>query len=124
MATKKKDKDKPKVAVASYLKDAVTARLDDEEGLKAFPALMECLLPQYDDGALVRQAGKLTVRVEGAHWLVQLDCPTEKVTGRIHCSSLAEVLGQMDKAIADGREIFTPQYERNKKLPTIDPVIQ
>jgi len=124
MASKKK-KDAPKVQVASFLKDAVTARLDDPEGLASFPTLMEALLPVYDGSTLIRQGGRLTIKPEGAHWLLTLDMPTEVLSARFCTDSLVRGLEAVEEALRSGKVVFSPGYQKNKKkLPTIDELIQ
>jgi len=116
---------KPTVAPATFLADAVAARLDDSSGRQAFPVLSECLTPVYVDKKLVRQAGKLTISAEGAHWRVRLDCPTEVLTTTMAATSLVDILEALEGQLASGRAVWSPGWSRNKnRLPTVDDVVQ
>jgi len=119
-------KTKKKIAtVSSFLRDAANARLDDSAALMKYPTLMECLLPVYDGSTLVRQAGKLSISPEGAHWRIKLDCPTEILSLTLAVESLVECLEALETHLNSGRAIWSPGWKKNKgKLPTIDDVIQ
>lgn len=121
----KSKKEKPKAQIASFLKDAVNARLDDQDSLEALPALMECLLPVYDGKELVRQPGRMTIRPEGPCWLITLDCPTEVLQARFSAASLVNAFLDLNSAINDGHLVWLPGWSKTKKkLPTIDELIQ
>lgn len=126
-----KDKKKPAVnsdqaaKVPDVLKNAVLARLQDEEGQMTLPVLFECLIPQYEAGKLVRPAGKLSMTVEGTYWRVQLDLPYERLTCRMFGASLASALSDMNAYLGSGKAVFGPMYEKSKKpLPRLDAQIQ
>ena len=121
----KAKKPSTKVQTASFLKDAVLARLDDPEGVKAYPILYEALAPVFDGTTLVRQPGKMTVRVEGASWQVTLDFPTEVLQTRLYAPSLADLLAKVEEYLRSGTLVFTPGWKKSKKpLPTVDDPIQ
>jgi len=125
--SKKKPNGKPhsSVYVPDILKDAIAARLDDPEAEMALPSLFPCMMPQYDASTMTRQAGKITIQAEGAHWRVQLDLPTEVLTGRIAASSLVTALQELNLAIHEKRIAWSPGWQRQKKkLPTVDELIQ
>jgi len=111
--------------ISSFLRDAANARLDDSAASLKYPTLMECLLPVYEGSTLVRQAGKLTIAPEGAHWRVKLDCPTEILTLSMASPSLVEILEALEGHLNSGNAIWSPGWKKHKgKLPTIDDVIQ
>lgn len=121
----KSKKEAPKALVASFLKDAVNARMDDQHSLETLPALMEVLLPKYDGKTLLRQPGKLTIRAEGPRWIIQVDCPTEVVQCRYTTNVLAFALRDIDEAIANDHVLWLPGYSKQKKkLPTVDDIVQ
>lgn len=123
MSAKKKPKVQP--FVPEILRDAILARIDDQEGAMALPVLYGCLVPVYEGNDLKRQPGKLTIVVEGAHWRITLDCPGEKITTRIACPSLVTCLQELNEKLSSGHVVWSPAYERNKKaLPTVDSIIQ
>lgn len=123
MSKSKKPKSVP--FIPDVLKDAILARIDDDEGKMALPVLYECLIPRYEGIELKRQAGKLTIQVEGAHWRITLDCPGERITTRIACPSLVTCLQELNEKLGNGGVVWSPGYERNKKaLPTVDALIQ
>lgn len=116
---------KPPVYVSKILKDAVLARLDDPASAMKYPALMECMMPVFEDKKLIRQAGKLTISPEGAHWKVKLDCPTEVLTTSFACPSLVECFERINELLAVGHAVWSPGWKKSKQhLPTIDDVIQ
>lgn len=121
----KSKKEKPKAVVASFLKDAVNARMDDQHSLETLPALMEVLLPVYDGKTLIRQPGRLTIKPEGPRWIITVDCPTEVLQCRFTTNVLAFALRDINEGIADGHVLWLPGYSKSKKpLPTIDEIIQ
>jgi len=121
---KKTDKEAPQAIVPDVLKNAVLARLTDEEGSLTLPVLFECLVPQYEGSVLTRPGGKLSVSVEGVYWRIQLDLPYERLTARIYSASLATVLSDLN-AYLGGKPIFAPMYDRNKKkLPRLDDPVE
>lgn len=124
----KKKKDEPKKAgavVPDVLKNAVLARLADEEGQMVLPVLFECLVPQYDGGTLTRPGGKLSMTVEGVYWRIQLDLPYERLTCRMFGTSLASALADLNAYLGTGKAVFAPMFDRNKKkLPTLADVIE
>jgi hypothetical protein len=83
------------------------------------------MMPKFDDKTLTRQAARLTIKAEGAHWIVAIDMPTEIIQGRIASASLTTALADFNLAIHEKRIAWTPGWTKNKKkLPTIDEVIQ
>ena len=120
-----KAKKKSSIFVSKFLKDAANARLDDAAATMKFPTLMECLMPVYEGATLIRQAGKLSINPEGAHWRVKLDCPTEILTLSLAVPSLVDCLDALEGHLNTGNAIWSPGWKKNKtKLPTIDDVIQ
>lgn len=116
---------KPAVYVSKFLKDAVLARLDDPAAAMKWATLMECLMPVYEANKLIRQAGKLTISPEGAHWRVKLDCPTEVLTLSLPCESLVDCFDVLDAHLASGSAKWSPGWKKSKQhLPTVDDVIQ
>lgn len=111
--------------VPDVLKNAVLARLHDEEGQMVLPVLFECLIPQYDGNALTRPGGKLSVSVEGAYWRLQLDMPYERLTVRMFSASLSSALSDLNAYLGSGKAVFAPMFERNKKpLPRLDKPVE
>ena len=123
--SKKPKTDAPKVHVPAFLKDAALARLDDQKALAELPTLCECLLPVYEGTTLIRQAGRISISVEGAHWKVSLDCPSERLATTFAAESLADCLASLEAALKAGHVVWRPGYNKSKKpLPTIDELIQ
>lgn len=117
-------KQKPKVRVAKILSNIRYLLPDDEAGKKALPNLMDCLCPQWQDGHLVKQPGRLTIRVDGPSFLVNLECPTEGVQTTVEVSSLATALQEFEKAISSNQATWKPTWKVLKKYsPTVaDPI--
>jgi len=116
---------KPAVHVAKTLRDAVAAKLDDPAGSSALPVLSDCLLPVYDGLLWKRQGGKLSISVEGAHWKVNLQCPTEGLQTTFVCETLVGLLDALETFLASGQAVWTPGWKKSRgRLPTVDDVIQ
>jgi hypothetical protein len=113
------------VQVPDVLKDAITARLDDAGARMKYPLLTSVLMPAYDDGALVYQAGKLTIQVEGAHWRLKLESPTARLQLILASSELISCLEDLEAYLGTGRANWQPGWEKNKKpLPKVDAQIK
>ena len=124
-AKKKPDVAAPVAIVPDVLKNAVLARMADEEAQMALPVLYGCLVPQYDGSTLIRPAGKLSITVEGVYWRVQLDMPYERLTVRMFAGSLVTLLQDLNKHLPSKECVFAPMFERNKKpLPRLDKPIE
>jgi hypothetical protein len=125
--SKKKPPDpkKPGAIVPDVLRNAVLARLADEEGQMTLPVLFSCLVPQYDGMTLLRPAGKLSITVEGCYWRLQLDMPYERLTCRMFGASLSTALSDMNAYLGTGTAVMAPMFERSKKpLPRLDAPIE
>lgn len=119
-----KKKAKIDVKALTFLKDAINARLDDAMARESTPTLLECLLPVYEGTKLVRAAGKLTITPEGAHWKVTLQCPTERIQCVFVTNQLPSIMMIMEEWLRSTGGLWSPMWERNKKLPTVDDAIQ
>jgi len=115
---------KPLVMTAKFLRDAVGARLDDAGGLEMYPILMECLMPCFEAGKLIRSPGRITLTAEGAHWRVKLDCPTEILSTTMAAGTLVDILGALELYLSSGAAVWSPGWKKSKNaLPTVDDVI-
>jgi hypothetical protein len=109
------------VQVPDVLKDAILARIDDAGARMKYPLLTSILMPAYEEGALVYQAGKLTVQVEGAHWRVKLESPTARLQLVMASGSLLDILEELESYLGSGRAQWMPGWEKNRKpLPKVD----
>ncbi len=126
MSKKKKEpENKPVAIVPDVLKNAVLARMTDEEAQIALPVLYGCMVPQYDGQTLTRPAAKLSITVEGVYWRVQLDLPYERLTVRMFAASLCTLLQDLNSHLPTKECVFAPMFERNKKpLPRLDKPIE
>jgi hypothetical protein len=112
---------KPAAERAKLLENIQVLVPQDAEGLARYPNLLDLLLPRYVAGTCTRQAGKLSLRVEGPSFKVGIDCPTEGVQTFIHVESLWKALECVEKALASGKCLWMPNYESAKKgRPKID----
>lgn len=119
-----KKKAKNEVKALGFLKDAINARLDDALARETCPTLLECLLPVYEGSKLVRAPGKLSITPEGAHWKVTLQCPTERVQCVYITNQLPSLMAMLEEWLRMTGGLWSPMWERNKKLPTVDDAIQ
>lgn len=114
-------KSPPKARAAKMLAKVQSTLIKDDDAKKAAPQLLELLIPVFEDGVMVRQPGKLTLRAELGSWLVQVDCPTEGVYLRCTVPDLLTCILEAEKAILNGRYHMGEQYSRtNKSKPVID----
>lgn len=120
-------KTKPKVSVhvPAFLKDAVNARLDDQKGKEGYPTLFALLAPVYDGKVLTYQPGKMTLRIEGANYVVVLDSPTAVLQTRVCLPSLDGLLDALERHLASGNAVWMPGWKKGgKPLPTVDGELQ
>jgi hypothetical protein len=122
---KKTKSSPPNVYVPDILLDAIAARLEDPEAETMYPALWACMMPRWDDKTLTRQSARLTIKAEGAHWIISIDMPTEVMTGRVATASLTTALVDFNLAIHEKRIAWSPSWAKTKKkLPTVDEILQ
>lgn len=119
-----KAKKKASVKPLDFLKDAVNARLDDQLARETTPTLLQCLMPVYEGGKLIRASGKLTITIEGARWKVVLQCPTERVQCVFVTNQLPSLMQVMEEWLVSTGGLWAPMWDRNKKLPTIDDPVE
>jgi len=118
-------KKKPKVEVARCLTNIKFSNPVDEAAKKEYPNLYDLLCPRWKDGALVRQPGRLTLRVEGGSYVVSIECPTEGVQTSILAHSLASVLSDLESSIKANLCNWVPTWARRKKFsPSVDDLIE
>lgn len=118
---KKVNGEKKGPPIPAILQGVVRAQLDDDKALEAYPLLVDLLRPKYEDGKQVTEAGRVTITVKGAHWEIRLDLPTFLLQCVVMPSSLFDALQQLEDALASGRVVWHPGYNRKKKIiPTVD----
>jgi hypothetical protein len=121
---KPKADEKPSISIPAFLADAIGARLDDPLGREKFPRICEAMHPQYDGGKMTVAPGKITVSIQGHHYVVKLDLPTFVLQATVIVGSLGDALEALEAYLA-GRPVFTPGYSKTRnKVPTLDDAIQ
>lgn len=113
-----------KVEILPVLQNYVAARLEDQEASVKLPNLLEHIKPCFNGRVMTRQAGRITISVEGSHYRVTLTLPTEKAQTTMIADTLVGVLDALERYLALGTQVYAPTWEKNKKLPTIDDLIQ
>lgn len=105
--------------------DRIKVRLADEQGALRFPNLYAHIDPIYDGLSIRRQPGRLTISVDGSYYRVTLACPTEKIQTIFVLDSLAEMFENVEKSLAEGKQVYSPMFDRSKKSkPTLDDLLQ
>jgi hypothetical protein len=113
-----------KVVLASFMSDVALQRIDDPEARAQLPHLWDHIAPIFSGACLQRQAGRITISIEGDHYRVTVSCPTEKVQTTLITSTLLGCLEELNRYLAMPTRVYAPTWERNKKkLPVIDDLI-
>ena len=105
--------------VTEFLRDALSAQLDDQSGKETYPSLHSCLLPIFEEGKLVRPGARLTITVEGPIYRLKLDCPYEVIQCSLAVVSLIDALAVLETALASGMVNWTPGYKATKNRKTL-----
>lgn len=88
----------------------------DDEAVKAYPVLMSLLLPRHNaTKRLTREAGGLTVKIDGSVYRISVTCPTEGLQCVLVTDSLIDLLGQLELALAGPSVAWTPTYDSKKR---------
>jgi len=112
---------KPKIETAKVLAGVTFSTPADKEARKAFPNLFDLLCPRYRDGVCTRQAGRLTVRVDGGAYRVQIECPTEQVQTIFMVESLFTLMSDTEALLLTGKLHWGMTWAKARKnLPTLD----
>jgi hypothetical protein len=118
-------KKKPKVQTAKILRDLKFANPADEEAKKAYPNLYEILCPVWREGAMVRQAGRMTLKPDGSAWRVSFECPTEGLQTSMVVEHLGTLWADVEKLLASGKCHWGLTWAKQKKnLPVVDDLIE
>jgi hypothetical protein len=116
---------KPKVESATLLAKVKFLNPADPEDKKALPNVADLLCPRWKDGTLVRQAGRLTIKPDGAAWRVSIECPTEGLQTSFLVDSLHNLFSDAEKFLSQGKAHWALTWTRQKKnVPTIEDLIE
>jgi hypothetical protein len=116
---------KPKPQPAKTLAKVAFVSLKDDAAKKQMPALLDVLLPIWQDNVMVRQPAILKITPDGGHWRCVIECPTEGLQAQFMCDSLSTLLGDLDALLSSGKTAWAMSWQRRKKsLPVIDDLIQ
>jgi hypothetical protein len=102
-------------ATPSPLVGVSTLVPDDQEAVKAWPNLMQCILPQWKEGKCTRQAGTLRLKVTGAWFILTLSCPTEGVEAELTTHTLVGILDALEEILRNGKAVWKPTWDAVKK---------
>jgi len=121
MATEKK----PVVEAAKILAKRAQAVLDDAEGKKAFPNVLDLLAERWQAGKMTRQPGRLSVRLEGSAIIVVIECPTEGLQTSFAVNSITTLFAEAEKILTQGLCQWQLTWDRKKNnKPVIETAIQ
>jgi len=124
MGRKKKDSDKPNIDVPEFLRDAVTARLDDPDTRSRWPRLYDVMVPKFEGTKQTWGGGRLSVRCEGASWIVSIEVAQAQLSSTMHCVSLTTAFDVIERCLEEDTLFWGPSWQkRKKKLPTLDEVV-
>jgi hypothetical protein len=108
-------KSKPKPEENGRLKLGKDVELEDSQGQQAAPTLFELLKPHFKDGKCTRLGGSLNLRVVGGFYVVRIGCPSEQVQATFTVSSLAELLGELERNVQSSSCVWLPDYDAQKR---------
>lgn len=110
MASKPKDQGPPDVLAG---RNSLVP--EDEGGRKLYPTLWSLLLPKWQNGKCVRQAGKIALRIVGPYYLVSVTCPTEGLETTATLATLDGMMEALEKHCLHPGAIWTPTFDRVKE---------
>jgi hypothetical protein len=88
----------------------------DDVAAREWPTLMQLLLPRFDDKRrLTREAGVISIRVDGPLFRVSVVCPTEGVQAVLGTTSLMQLMEQLELFVGDPLTSWVPTYESKKR---------
>ena len=88
----------------------------DDSAAKEYPTLCELLFPVYDEKKrLTREAGVLSLRIDGQLYRVTLVCPTEGVQTTLETTTLLDLFEQLERHCYGTSAAWVPTYDRKKK---------
>jgi hypothetical protein len=89
---------------------------DDDAAAKLWPTLWSLLMPVYDaSGRLCREAGSVSVRLDGSVFRLGVSCPTEGLQTHTLVSHLGDVLSALEHHVNRSDCSWVPDYESTKK---------
>jgi len=116
---------KPIVESAKLLAKRAHSTLDDQEGRKLFPNVMDLLAERWKDGKMTRQPGRLSVRFEGITIMVVVECPTEGLQTAFSVGSMSTLFAEAEKILTQGLCQWQLTWDRKKNnKPVIETAIQ
>jgi hypothetical protein len=101
---------------ANLLSNLQAAVFHDEEGGKRYPQLSDLLTPRIKDGRLVRQAGVMSVTVEGGAVRVTIRCEEEGLQCVGTFDTLHDLLKRVESFVTSQHAVWTLTYNAKKKL--------
>jgi hypothetical protein len=88
----------------------------DDQACHDYPTLMQLLLPRArEDGRLTREAGVLSIRVDGGCFSCTLICPTEGVQATLLTGSFSNLLLQLEEWSASNATAWVPTRDSKKR---------
>lgn len=88
----------------------------DDDADRLWPNLMQLLLPKYDSShRLTREAGVLTLRVDGSLFRVSVVCPSEAVQTAVAMHSVVDLLSQVERYLSSDMLDWTPTFDKKKR---------
>ncbi len=119
------DKPKAKRPVRKALEGVKFAPPSDPEGLKACPTLYDLLSPKWQDGKLVLEGGRFTIKADGPCFRVSIELPSEGLQTTFIVDSLLKVAEVSEKIVTQGQVHWGLTWSRQKKnLQAIETAIE
>jgi hypothetical protein len=87
----------------------------DDEFTKLYPFLAEALWPRIKDGALVRQAGWLALKLADGIFTAKVVMPTEKLETQIIVESLVLLYDEIETAIRERKCVWVQTWTESKR---------
>lgn len=88
----------------------------DEEANALFPTLMQVLLPRYNrKKQLTREAGSISVRVDGSLFRCTIYAPTDGVQTTYDTDTLVNLLEQLEEHVSNPKTSWSLTYDKKRK---------
>lgn len=115
---------KPAPEAVDILRSLSIAQPTDPGGQEHFPVLCKLLYPIYRGTTCTRQAGRLTVAVQGTYYRVTLECPTERLMTSFNAATVDALFDQIERHVTSGKCEWEPNWDSKKKSrPVIEDVL-
>jgi hypothetical protein len=105
--------------IPDALKDVNGLLPQDADAAERWFNIVQCLLPIWHEGRIVRKQGSLRLRPNGSYWHLTLSCPGEGKECSIEVSSLLEAFDALETVLREGKANWRPDWDSQKKVAKV-----